>query len=149
VSARLPSLRPTRPFASQCPHDCPRYDQRLVSLSPAQPAVGTLSYLTGFSALSLAKLTSLANLDRPWIINALRFANLTCKLEGLKVAIIGYARVSTRDQELGGQIEALRAKPFLQIWTPRRCSCARSRCSRAASDASAPLTRYQAVWTFY
>ena len=55
-----------------------------------------------------AKLASFAN--NYWLFNfkVLQFANNICK-SGAKMAIMGYARVSTRDQDLTAQLDALKA----------------------------------------
>ena len=55
-----------------------------------------------------AKLSSFANEPWPRIFKGLRFANDICK-SGAKMAITGYARVSTRDQDLTAQLDALKA----------------------------------------
>src|SRR3984957_9018685 len=55
-----------------------------------------------------AKLPSFATISLPHIFKGLEFANDICK-SGAKMAIMGYARVSTRDQDLTAQLDALKA----------------------------------------
>jgi DNA invertase Pin-like site-specific DNA recombinase len=61
----------------------------------------------GMRSAQFVKLISFARNSLTRFLNALQFAYLTCET-GAKMAIVGYARVSTLGQSLSGQIETLK-----------------------------------------
>ena len=50
-----------------------------------------------------------------WVFNALGFVNLICEI-GSQMIAFGYARVSTQDQDLSAQVEALEAAGATKIY---------------------------------
>jgi hypothetical protein len=93
------------------------------------------------SAAPLAKLPSSARKHQTSFLNGLSFAYLTCEIEGKKMALLGYARVSTQDQDFAGQIEALKAVGAKTIYREKLAECARTDHSSPSSwRRSSPAT---------
>src|SRR5262245_7604857 len=49
-----------------------------------------------------AKLSSFTKNHLPWLFNMLDFANIICEMGATMATVLGYARVSTADQDLSG-----------------------------------------------
>ena len=62
--------------------------------------------------------------------------NLFAKLEA-KMAILGYARVSTADQDFTGQLEALKAAGATTIYREKISRCAGRSAATGQADGSA------------
>ena len=63
-----------------------------------------------------AKLVSFARFYLTCYFNCLRFCEYCLRNWGLKMTVWGYARVSTQDQDLSGQLETLNAAGTTKVY---------------------------------